>query len=78
MTTKLNVAQATILIVDDHPGNVLLLSKILKADGFARILETTDPREVEAIYLRESPDIVLLDLNMPHMDGSRSWHGCER
>ena len=56
-------------MVDDQPGNLLLLSKLLRSEGFSRVLETTDPRQVESIYLRERPDIVLLDLNMPHLDG---------
>lgn len=69
MTAELDLAQSKILIVDDQPGNVLLLSKLLRSEGYARIFETTDSREAEAIYLRERPDIVLLDLNMPHLDG---------
>lgn len=69
MKNKLNLSQAKILIVDDQPGNVLLLSKLLLAEGFVNLLKVTDSREVEALYLRERPDIVLLDLNMPHLDG---------
>jgi putative two-component system response regulator len=66
---KIELSQATILIVDDQPGNVLLLSKLLRSEGFIRIIEATDSRDVESLYLSKKPDIVLLDLNMPHLDG---------
>ena len=69
MQDRLNLSQAKIMIVDDQPGNVLLLAKLLRAEGYPRIIEISDPREVEARYQAEQPDIVLLDLNMPHMDG---------
>jgi putative two-component system response regulator len=69
MSNKLNLSHAKILIVDDQQGNVLLLSKLLRSEGFPNILEITDSREVESTYLRERPDIVLLDLNMPYLDG---------
>ncbi len=69
MKSWLELSAAKILVVDDQPGNVLLLSKLLRAEGFFEIIETTDSREVESLYLREQPDIVLLDLNMPHLDG---------
>lgn len=69
MKNNIDLTQSTILIVDDQPSNLLLLSKLLAAEGYTRITETTDPREAEALYLRERPDIVLLDLNMPYLDG---------
>lgn len=69
MPNGLDLVQAKILIVDDQPGNLLLLSKLLRSEGYSKIFEIADPREVEPLYLRERPDIVLLDLNMPHLDG---------
>lgn len=69
MQDGLNLSQAKIMIVDDQPGNVLLLAKLLRAEGYSHIIEISDPREVEARYLSENPDVILLDLNMPHMDG---------
>lgn len=61
--------QARILIVDDEPANVELLRRLLERDGYSRLESTTDPRQAEQLYLRVQPDLVLLDLHMPHMDG---------
>lgn len=61
--------QAKILIVDDNPSNVILLKKILAFSGYANIVTTTDSREVIDIYKHFRPDLILLDLEMPHLDG---------
>ena len=58
-----------ILIVDDEPANVKLLDQMLQQDKYASIRTTTDSREVVEIYQEFQPDLVLLDLNMPHLDG---------
>lgn len=60
---------ARILIVDDQKPNVILLDRMLRADGFTNVVSTTDPREVEALYRAEPCDLILLDLAMPHLDG---------
>jgi diguanylate cyclase (GGDEF)-like protein len=58
-----------ILIIDDEPANVRLLEKVLTGGGFTEVRGTTDARE--AIKLAEVfvPDLVMLDLNMPHVSG---------
>jgi putative two-component system response regulator len=61
--------EARILIVDDEPANVLLLERILGEAGYPNHTATTDPRQVLTIYARFDPDLVLLDLAMPHLDG---------
>jgi putative two-component system response regulator len=61
--------EAGILIVDDEPANVLLLEHILDQAGYPNHTATTDPRQVLAIHARFDPDLVLLDLAMPHLDG---------
>ena len=61
--------QARILIVDDEPANVLLLEHILDQAGYPNHTATTDPRQVLTIYARLDPDLILLDLAMPHLDG---------
>lgn len=61
--------QAKILIVDDNPSNVILLKKILAFSGYANIVTTTDSREVINIYKDFRPDLILLDLEMPYLDG---------
>jgi len=60
---------ARILIVDDQDANVLLLEKILQGAGHPNVLSTTDPRQVIDLYRAFRPDILLLDLHMPHLDG---------
>jgi len=63
------IRQARILMVDDEPVNLKLLEKMLSADGYVNIHTLTDSREVEAAYEREHYDLILLDINMPHLDG---------
>lgn len=60
---------AKILVVDDNSSNVLLLRRMLEINQFKNILTTTDSREVVQIYLNHNPDLILLDLKMPHLDG---------
>lgn len=60
---------AKILIVDDEPDNVNILEKMLKLAGYSSLQTTTDSRKAEEIYRDFLPDLVLLDLSMPHMDG---------
>ena len=60
---------ARVLIVDDEPANVRLLERILERDGFQRIESTDDPREFLDLFGAVHPDILLLDLHMPGMDG---------
>ncbi len=60
--------QETILIVDDEPQNLKLLQKVLKEDGYK--LRSAPSGEMGlAIVKKYPPDIILLDINMPGMDG---------
>jgi EAL domain-containing protein (putative c-di-GMP-specific phosphodiesterase class I) len=67
MTTMLT--QSRVLIVDDEQDNVLLMKRILENAGYVHIMGINDPREVMATIRNWIPDIVLLDLRMPYMDG---------
>jgi putative two-component system response regulator len=58
-----------ILIVDDEPANISLLSRVLRRAGFTNLHSTMDAREVPALVKAWSPDLVLLDLWMPLMSG---------
>jgi putative two-component system response regulator len=60
---------ARILIVDDQEDNVRLLRRILEAEGYLHVRSTNDPREVHALVAEFDPDLVLLDIVMPFMDG---------
>ncbi len=58
-----------ILIVDDLPANVSLLERILAKAGFDRITSTMDPYAVSELHQQNQYDLILLDLQMPRMDG---------
>ena len=69
MTRKQIIQESRILIVDDEPANVLLLERILQTGGYANLTKTTDPRKVLEFFTAYQPDLILLDLMMPHIDG---------
>lgn len=58
-----------ILIVDDEPANLKLLDKLLSGQGYSRLTCIDDAREVLPSYVRLRPELILLDLKMPHLDG---------
>lgn len=58
-----------ILIVDDTEANVLLLERILGSAGYERVRSTTEPKRVMDLYRDFKPDLILLDLHMPELDG---------
>lgn len=60
---------ARILIVDDEPSNLKLLDKMLRTQGYENLTLIQDPREVLPHCTSGMPDLILLDLNMPHLDG---------
>jgi putative two-component system response regulator len=60
---------ARVLIVDDEPHNVDLLRRVLQRAGLSKIEATCDPREAVSLYVRCRPDLILLDLHMPHLSG---------
>ena len=69
LMTPRTFKNARILIVDDEPGNVDLLVRLLQRAGFSRLESTNDPRDAAGLYVKFRPDLILLDLHMPHMDG---------
>ena len=62
-------ASAKILIVDDHQLNVTLLEVILGGAGYVCVTSTLDPRRVCDLHRENRYDLILLDLQMPVMDG---------
>ncbi|HEV7281813.1 MAG TPA: HD domain-containing phosphohydrolase [Pirellulaceae bacterium] len=60
---------AKIAIIDDEPTNVKVVSRLLQMDGYSNFVTTCDAREAMELVRHETPDIVLLDLMMPHVSG---------
>ena len=63
------ILNARILIVDDQESNVLVLGELLRDAGYGSLASTTDPYEVSALHQKNHYDLILLDLQMPGMDG---------
>jgi PAS domain S-box-containing protein len=70
-----DILNAGILIVDDQEANVVLLEQMLREDGYAQVSSTMDPREVCALHRKNRYDLILLDLQMPGMDGFQVMEG---
>ena len=60
---------ARILIVDDEPANIRVLERMLSREGYNQLVSTADAREAVQLAERRSPDLILLDLLMPYLDG---------
>lgn len=64
-----DILNARVLIVDDQVANVKLLERLLAEAGYPNVASTTEPREVSALHRQHGYDLILLDLQMPEMDG---------
>jgi diguanylate cyclase (GGDEF)-like protein/PAS domain S-box-containing protein len=69
MISPSDLRRSRILVVDDEPVNVQLLEFLLKTTGYEHVSSTTDPRQVPSLHLQNRYDLIILDLQMPHMDG---------
>ena len=69
MVSSSDILGARILVVDDKETNVLLVERMLRGAGYASIESTTDPNEVCELHLKNRYGLILLDLQMPGMDG---------
>jgi PAS domain S-box-containing protein len=72
---KRGILGASVLIVDDQAINVALLTQMLEEAGYTRVTSTTNPREVCALHRENRYDLILLDLQMPGMDGFQVMEG---
>jgi len=64
-----SVLSARVLIVDDEERNLRTLSHVLRRARYRDVRTTTNPSEVEEIFREFRPDLLLLDLKMPGLDG---------
>ena len=69
MISEAVILGASILIVDDEEPNVILLERTLRGAGYTSIASTMNPRKVCDLYRTTRYDLILLDINMPGMDG---------
>ena len=57
------------MIVDDEEVNVAITKQYLRREGYSQFVTTCDSREVYQLAKQQSPDLLLLDIRMPHIDG---------
>ena len=69
MPDAAEILNAKVLIVDDLPANVLLLERMLAGAGYLGVTSTLDPRAVCDLHVKNDYDLIVLDLQMPVMDG---------
>ncbi|MBP8285916.1 MAG: EAL domain-containing protein [Rhodoferax sp.] len=69
MAPPIDLSDALILVVDDKPANVQLLQLLLAQAGYQKVNTCTDPLAVCALHQKHHYDLILLDLQMPGMDG---------
>ena len=70
-----DILNAKILVVDDKPDNVRLIEGMLRIAGYTCVESTTDPDAVCELYRRNRYSLILLDLQMPGMDGFEVMEG---
>ena len=63
------LSDALVMMIDDEPLVIELTEAFLQGAGYRRFSSTTDASSALAALLRERPDVVLLDINMPHVSG---------
>lgn len=75
MVTSSDILQGKVLIVDDKEVNVRLLERMLQGAGYQAVTSTMMPGEVCELHRKNSYDLILLDLQMPGMDGFQVMEG---
>jgi PAS domain S-box-containing protein len=69
VVTESDILNSSILIVDDQEANVTLLERLLGEAGYTSVVSTMNPHEVCALHRKNRYDLILLDLQMPGVDG---------
>ena len=77
MVSPEDILNARILVVDDQVANIRLLEGMLRIAGYACVASTTDPKQVCELHRRNRYSLILLDLQMPGMDGFQVMEGLQ-
>lgn len=77
MLSSYDILSASILIVDDQESNVALLEQLLSEAGYRNVSSTMNPQEVGALHGTHHYDLILLDIQMPGMDGFQVMDGLQ-
>src|SRR5665811_945652 len=75
MVSAADILNARILVVDDKDANVRLIEGMLRIAGYASVESTTDPNGVCELHRKNRYALILLDLQMPGMDGFQVMEG---
>ena len=75
MVDSSDILNARVLIVDDQDASVLLLERMLQGAGYTAVTSTRNPLEVCELHRTHRYDLILLDLQMPGMDGFQVIEG---
>ena len=78
MLEAAEILNASILIVDDQKANVMLLEQMLSSRGYTNVTSTMDSRTVCDQHAANRYDLILLDLQMPEMDGFEVMEGLKK
>ena len=75
MVSRSDILAAKVLIVDDQEAGVRLLEGMLRDAGYTAVMSTTDPRDVCELHRKHRYDLILLDIQMPGMNGFHVMKG---
>jgi adenylate cyclase len=78
MVTPSELFNSSILVVDDQAANVLLLERMLRGAGYTSVSSTMDSQQVCELHRQNRYSLILLDLQMPHMDGFQVMEGLKQ
>ena len=75
MPSRQNILNAKILVVDDLPDNIELMEEILRDEGYTNVSSTMLPEQVCPLHRQHNYDLILLDLQMPGLNGFQVMKG---